>query len=143
MNRRHELLALAGQIASARMQGNPISRDQLPMLIHDVYDALSTAARVAAEPMRPVPAVSVRSSIRSNHIACLDCGKQFSMLRRHLMTHHNLTPEQYRERWNLLSSYPLVAPDYAKVRSAQAKKIGLGRKDAAKAEKTGRAAVRK
>jgi predicted transcriptional regulator len=59
------------------------------------------------------------------------------------MTHHNLTPEQYRERWNLLSSYPLVAPDYAKVRSAQAKKIGLGRKDAAKAEKTGRAAVRK
>jgi predicted transcriptional regulator len=128
MTRRHELLALAGQIVSAHMQGNPTSQEQLPKLIHDVYEALSTAARVAAEPIRPAPAVPVKSSIRSNHIACLDCGKQFSMFRRHLMTHHNLTPEQYRERWNLLSSYPLVAPTYAKKRSALARKIGLGRK---------------
>jgi predicted transcriptional regulator len=113
-----------------------------PKLIHDVYEALSTAARVAAEPMRPVPAVSVKSSIRSNHFACLDCGKQFSMLRRHLMTEHKLTPEQYRHRWHLLPSYPLVAPNYAKARSALAKKTGLGRKDS-DPQKAGKSAVKK
>src|ERR1700722_2558783 len=142
MTRRYELLALAGQIASAHMQGNPISQDQLPKLIHDVYEALTTAVRVAAEPMRPVPAVSVKSSIRSKHIACLDCGKQLSMLKRHLMTEHKLTQEQYRQRWHLLPSYPLIAPNYAKARSALAKKTGLGRKDS-DPQKAGRSVVRK
>ena len=79
-------------------------------------------------PPKPESAVTVRQSVTAGHIVCLDCGKHFSMLKRHLMTDHKLTPEQYRQRWELPRSYPLVAPNYAKTRSALAKKIGLGRK---------------
>ena len=79
----------------------------------------------------------------ADHIVCLDCGKHFSMLRRHLMTDHKMTPEQYRQRWELPPSYPLVAPDYAKTRSALAKKIGLGRKSEGAPMKTERKAARK
>jgi predicted transcriptional regulator len=140
---RHELLDLVSQIVSAQVQSHAVLPDQLPKLIHDVYEALFTAARVAAEPPKPVPAVPVKSSVSPTHIACLDCGKQFSILKRHLMTDHKLTPEQYRERWNLLPSYPLVAPNYAKTRSALAKRFGLGRKDSVRPKKAGRATVRK
>jgi predicted transcriptional regulator len=135
MAERHELLELAGQIVSAHVQSNTLPQDQLPRLIQDVYSALSTAGEVAAQGPKPVPAVPVKGSISQSHIACLDCGKQFSMIKRHLMTDHKLTPEQYRQRWSLLPSYPLVAPDYAKTRSALAKKIGLGRKGAPMARK--------
>ena len=128
MAERHELLVLAGQIVSAHVQSNTIPTDQLPRLIQDVYTALSTAAQLAAQGPKPVPAVPVKSSVVASHVVCLDCGKKFSMLKRHLMTDHKLTPEQYRQRWSLLPSYPMVAPNYAKTRSALAKKIGLGRK---------------
>jgi predicted transcriptional regulator len=124
---RHELLALAGQIVSAHVQSNTVSRDQLPKLIQDVYAALFAAAYVASEQSRPVPTVSVKDSISPTRVVCIDCGKGFSMLKRHLMTDHQLTPEQYRQRWGLPISYPLVAPDYARMRSELAKKIGLGR----------------
>jgi predicted transcriptional regulator len=124
---RHELLALAGQIVSAHVQSNTVSRDQLPKLIQDVYAALFAAAYVASEQSRPVPAVSAKDSISPTRVVCIDCGKGFSMLKRHLMTDHQLTPEQYRQRWGLPISYPLVAPDYARMRSELAKKIGLGR----------------
>jgi predicted transcriptional regulator len=124
---RQELLTLAGQIVSAHVQSNTVSRDQLPKLIQDVYAALSAAADVASEESRPVPAVSVKDSISPTRVVCIDCGKGFSMLKRHLMTDHQLTPEQYRQRWGLPISYPLVAPDYARMRSELAKKIGLGR----------------
>jgi predicted transcriptional regulator len=124
---RHELLALAGQIVSAHVQSNTVSRDQLPKLIQDVYAALFAAAYVASEQSRPVPAVSVKDSISPTRVVCVDGGKGFSMLKRHLMTDHQLTPEQYRQRWGLPISYPLVAPDYARMRSELAKKIGLGR----------------
>ena len=124
---RHELLALAGQIVSAHVESNTVPPDQLPKLIQDVYAALSTAADVASEQPGPLPAVPVKSSVLPSRVVCLDCGRSFSMLKRHLMTDHQLTPEQYRQRWGLPISYPLVAPDYAKMRSALAKKIGLGR----------------
>ena len=138
MTERHELLAVAGQIVSAHVQSNTVLPDQLPKLIQDVYAALSVAAHGASEQPESVPAVPLESSISPNHITCLDCGKQFSMLRRHLTTDHVLTPEQYRQKWNLLSSYPLVAPNYAKRRSALAKKFGLGQKGEAAPRKTGK-----
>ena len=102
MAERHELLELAGQIVSAHVESNTIPPDQLPRLIQDVYAALSTAGQLAAQGPKPVPAVPVKGSISTNHIACLDCGKQFSMLKRHLMTDHKLTPQQYREKWDVL-----------------------------------------
>jgi predicted transcriptional regulator len=87
---------------------------------------------VTAAPPKAEPAVPVKKSVLANHIVCLDCGKHFSMLlRRHLMADHKMTAEQYRQRWELPSTYPLVAPDYAKTRSSLAKKFGLGRKGAA------------
>jgi predicted transcriptional regulator len=135
MAEHHELLDLAGQIVSAHVQSNTIPPDQLPRLIQDVYTALSSVGQVATLGPKPVPAVPVKSSVVANHVVCLDCGRKFSMLRRHLMTDHKLTPEQYRQRWSLLPSYPLVAPNYAKTRSALAKRIGLGRKGVPMARK--------
>jgi predicted transcriptional regulator len=101
MAERHELLELAGQIVSAHVQNNTIPPNQLPRLIQDVYTALFTADQVAAQGPTPVPAVPVKDSIVAGHVVCLDCGKEFSMLKRHLMTDHKLTPEQYRQRWGL------------------------------------------
>jgi predicted transcriptional regulator len=138
MAERHELLELAGQIVSAHVQSNTLPEDQLPRLIQGVYSALSTAGQVAAQGPKPVPAVPVKSSVVASHVVCLDCGEKFSMLKRHLMTDHKLTPEQYRQRWSLLPSYPLVAPNYAKTRSALAKKIGLGLKGAPMPRKMGK-----
>jgi predicted transcriptional regulator len=138
MAERHELLELAGQIVSAHVESNSIPPDQLPRLIQGVYAALSTAGQLAAQGPKPVPAVPVKGSISQIHITCLDCGKQFATIKRHLMTDHKLTPDQYRQRWNLLPSYPLVAPNYSKTRSALAKKIGLGRKAEPMARRMGK-----
>jgi MucR family transcriptional regulator, transcriptional regulator of exopolysaccharide biosynthesis len=126
MDGRHELLAFAAQIVSAHVQRSTLLPDQLPQLIHDVYAALSIVAHVASERPGPVPAVPVKRSVSPSRVVCLDCGRSFSILKRHLMTDHQLTPQQYRQRWALPVSYPLVAPNYAKTRSALAKKIGLG-----------------
>jgi predicted transcriptional regulator len=131
MAERPELLGLATEIVSAHVSNNAIAADQLPGLIQEVFNALATVEQVTAAPPKAEPAVSVKKSILANHIVCLDCGKHFSMLRRHLMTDHKMTPEQYRQRWELPSTYPLVAPDYAKTRSSLAKKFGLGRKGSA------------
>jgi predicted transcriptional regulator len=130
------ILELAAQIVSAHVSRNEITPDQLPRLINDVHRALSDADQVAA-PSRSEPAVSVKQSVRHDYLVCLECGKHFSMLKRHLMNDHELTPEQYRLKWELPLSYPIVAPDYAKVRSTLAKKTGLGRGRAAP-KKTGR-----
>jgi predicted transcriptional regulator len=127
MAEREELLRLAADIVSAHASNNSLSTDQLPTLIGQVFGALATVGQATAAPPRPEPAVPVRQSVRSDHIVCLDCGKHFSMLKRHLMTDHKLTPEQYRQRWELPPTYPMVAPNYAKTRSAIAKKTGLGR----------------
>jgi predicted transcriptional regulator len=138
-----ELLAMAAEIVSAHVRHNAIAVDQLPGLIRQVFASLATAEQAAIAPPKPEPAVPVRRSVIADHIVCLDCGKHFSMLKRHLMTDHKMTPEQYRHRWELPLSYPLVAPDYAKTRSSLAKKFGLGRKGSASPKKTGRKAARK
>ena len=122
-----QLLTLATEIVSAHVRHNAVPADQLATLIQQVFSTLATVEQKTAEPRRPDPAVPIKQSIRAGHIVCLDCGKQFSMIKRHLLADHKLTPEQYRQRWGLPASYPLVAPNYAKVRSALAKKIGLGR----------------
>ena len=138
-----QLLALATNIVSAHVSHNAVAVDQLSALIQQVFNALATAEQAATAPQKTEPAVPVRRSVRADHIVCLDCGKHFSMLKRHLMTDHKMTPEQYRQRWELSSSYPLVAPNYAKTRSALAKKFGLGRKGSAVPKKAERKAARK
>jgi predicted transcriptional regulator len=138
MAEREVLLTLASEIVSAHISNNDVAREQLPALIQQVYDALATAGQKAVEPTRPDPVVPIRQSVRPEHLVCLECGKHFSMLKRHLMTDHELTPEQYRIRWGLPPSYPVVAPNYAKVRSTLAKKIGLGRRPPMKKTASGR-----
>ena len=132
------LLTLATEIVSAHVSNNAIPPDQLASLIQQVFKTLATVEQKAATPPRPEPAVPIKQSVTPGHVVCLECGKQFSMIKRHLTTDHQLTPEQYRKRWELPLSYPIVAPNYAKVRSALAKKIGLGRKRAPATQKVGR-----
>jgi len=125
------LLALVADIVSAQVSHNSVSVNDLPALIQSVYGSLAKLgeAPTPVEEKRE-PAVSIRSSIKPDSITCLDCGAKFKMLKRHLATDHDLTPEAYRARWSLPASYSLVAPDYAAKRKELAVKIGLGRKPA-------------
>ena len=132
MANREQLLTFAAEIVSAHVSHNAVPPDQLANLIQQVFSTLATVEQKAADAPRPDPAVPIKQSVKASHIACLECGKQFSMIKRHLMNEHKLTPEQYRQRWGLPASYPIVAANYAKVRSALAKKIGLGRKGIAR-----------
>ena len=122
------VLGLTAQIVSAHVSNNPVSPDALPTLIQDVYRTLAHMGREPTEMERPQPAVPVRKSVFPDHIVCLEDGKKLKMLKRHLKTAYNMSPEQYRERWGLGPEYPMVAPNYAKHRSSLAKKIGLGTK---------------
>ncbi len=124
------LITLTSDIVAAHVSNNSVSVDDVAVLINKVYGALSGLGQVAAAPVEeaPKPAVSVRASIKPDHIVCLEDGVKLKMLKRHLMTHYNMTPDQYRARWNLPADYPMVAPDYAERRRELAKKIGLGRK---------------
>jgi len=131
---------LTAQIVSAHVRHNSVAPDALPGLIQEVYRALTMVGQQPAQAEKPEPAVPVKQSIRQDRIICLEDGKGFSMLKRHLMTDHKLTPQQYREKWGLARDYPMVAPSYAQTRSALAKKIGLGRKAGRPAKK---AAVRR
>ena len=125
----NELLALTADIVSAHVANNIVAVADLPTLIGAVHSTLAgLGATPEAAPETLEPAVSVRSSIKPDYIVCLEDGKKLKMLKRHLMTHYNLTPDQYRARWNLPSSYPMVAPNYAEQRRSLAKSIGLGRK---------------
>jgi predicted transcriptional regulator len=121
-----DVLGLTAQIVSAHVSNNAVSPDALPSLIKEVYKMLAGVGKKPARPERPQPAVPVKKSVFRDHIVCLEDGKKLKMLRRHLRTAFNMTPEQYRERWGLGSDYPMVAPDYARHRSSLAKKIGLG-----------------
>jgi predicted transcriptional regulator len=136
------VLSLAAQIVSAHVANNTVTPDQLPKLINDVYRALNTVGQVVTEQPKAEPAVSVKKSVFADHLVCLDCGKQFSTLKRHIRADHSLTVEQYRQKWRLPSTYPMISPDYAKVRSTLAKKIGLGRGGKA-AKHVGRMAARR
>lgn len=123
------LITLTSDIVAAHVSNNSVGVDDVPALISKVYGALAGLGQAAAAPEKaPEPAVSVRASIKPDYIVCLEDGKKLKMLKRHLMTHYNLTPEQYRARWNLPADYPMVAPNYAEKRRDLAKKIGLGRK---------------
>ena len=124
------LITLTSDIVAAHVSNNPVSVDDVPALISKVYGALAGLGQAVAPVEEEVlkPAVSVRASVKPDHIVCLEDGVKLKMLKRHLMTHYNMTPEQYRARWNLPADYPMVAPDYAEKRRELAKKIGLGRK---------------
>jgi predicted transcriptional regulator len=123
------LLALTADIVAAHVSNNSVAVNDLPNLIQNVHSALTgiSGASAAPEP-RPEPKVSVRSSVKPDYIVCLEDGKRLKMLKRHLMTHYNLTPDQYRQKWGLSPDYPMVAPNYAEQRRTLAKAIGLGTK---------------
>jgi predicted transcriptional regulator len=123
------LVTLTADIVSAHVSNNSVAVSDLPLLIQNVHGALSGLGTAAAEPeVKQEPAVSIRSSIKPDYIVCLEDGKKLKMLKRHLMTHYQMTPEQYRAKWSLPADYPMVAPNYAEQRRTLAKKIGLGTK---------------
>lgn len=132
------VVELTAEVVSAYVSNNPVPAAELPALIAQVHQSLSGLAtgQVAAQEEPLKPAVNPKRSVHNDHIICLEDGKKFKSLKRHLMTHYGLTPEQYREKWNLPRDYPMVAPSYAATRSELAKKMGLGRKakDAAPAK---------
>ncbi|EQB33094.1 MucR family transcriptional regulator [Sphingobium ummariense] len=123
------LITLTSDIVAAHVSNNSVAVSDVSSLIQNVHSALSGLATPAAVPeVKPEPAVSVRSSIKPDYIICLEDGKKLKMLKRHLMTHYQMTPEDYRAKWGLPADYPMVAPNYAEQRRSLAKKIGLGTK---------------
>jgi len=123
-----ELIDLTAEIVSAYVSNNSVSAPDLPGLIANVHRALSNTHAGANEPQpEPLkPAVNPKKSVFPDYIVCLEDGKKFKSLKRHLRTHYDLSPEEYREKWGLAADYPMVAPNYAAARSALAKKMGLG-----------------
>jgi predicted transcriptional regulator len=131
------LVSLTADIVAAHVSNNSVSVSDIPTLIQNVHAALSGLDKPAeAEPVKQEPAVSIRSSVKPDYIVCLEDGKKLKMLKRHLMTHYQLTPEQYRAKWNLPADYPMVAPNYGEQRRELARKIGLGRKPGSKSKLT-------
>ncbi len=122
------LITLTSDIVAAHVSNNNVGVEDVPSLITNVFAALASLGDSAPAPEpRPEPAVSVRASVKKDHVVCLECGKKMKMLKRHLATEHGMTPEQYKARWDLGPDYPLVAPDYADTRRKLAKQIGLGK----------------
>ncbi len=130
MESNSSLARLAADIVAAYVSKNEVPRAELPKLIHEIYDALSTVI----EGKKPAPPPSLPNSnkktIFPDYLICLEDGKRFKSLKRHLRTAYKLTPEQYRAKWNLNADYPMVAPNYAKTRSSLARSSGLGKKSA-------------
>ncbi|MET3790785.1 MucR family transcriptional regulator [Aquamicrobium terrae] len=126
------LIELTADVVAAYVSNNPVPASELPNLIADIHAALGRVGGSVAPEPQPVdkqkPAVNPKRSVHDEYIVCLEDGKKFKSLKRHLMTHYGLTPEQYREKWGLDANYPMVAPSYAAARSQLAKKMGLGRK---------------
>lgn len=122
-----DLLSMTAEIVSSHVRNNTVAQTDLAELIRTVHAALSGVSDGTTQE-KPNPAVAVRRSVTPEYIVCLEDGKKLKMLKRHLKTAYNMTPEEYRERWGLPADYPMVAPNYARQRSALAKKIGLGRR---------------
>ena len=124
----NDFIGLTAEIVSAYVSNNSVSAGDLPALINQVHSALSRVSSGHSEaPSEPLkPAISVKRSITPDHIVCLEDGKKFKSLKRHLRTQYNMTPEAYREKWDLPPDYPMVAPNYAAARSQLAKQMGLG-----------------
>jgi predicted transcriptional regulator len=124
------LVELTAEIVSAYVSNNTVVATDLHLVIHNVFDALSEASSAGGlsgkEELKP--AVPVKKSVTPGHIVCLEDGKKFKSLKRHLRTHHDLSPEQYREKWKLPHDFPMVAPNYAAARSDLAKRTGLGQR---------------
>lgn len=125
-----ELVELTAEIVSAYVSNNTVVMNDLPALIGDIHEALNQASAKGNKPDREElkPAVPVKKSITDDYIICLEDGKKFKSLKRHLRTHYDLSPEEYREKWELPHDYPMVAPNYAAARSKLAKKMGLGQR---------------
>jgi predicted transcriptional regulator len=128
MSESNNHVELAAEIVSAYVSNNSVPASELPALLSDVHAAIVRVASgvVAAAPEPAKPAVAPKKSITNDYIICLEDGRKFKSLKRHLRTQYNLSPEQYREKWSLPPDYPMVAPAYAKARSALAKQMGLG-----------------
>lgn len=123
----NDILRLASEIVAAHVANNTVDMTELPGLIEQVYKTLANMDKDGESTTeRPTPAVTVRKSVTPDYIVCLEDGKKLKMLKRHLKTAYNMTPDEYRERWGLASDYPMVAPNYARQRSKLAKAIGLG-----------------
>ena len=145
-NRGGELVAMTAEIAAAYVANNSVAQTDLTALIAGIYRSLSllgaTEAEVQPEPVPLVPAVPIKKSVTPDYIVCLEDGKKFKSLKRHLATHYGMTPDEYRRKWGLPSNYPMVAPAYGAQRSEMALRMGLGRKNtkpaAEPARKSGR-----
>lgn len=124
-----EILRMTSDVVAAYLQNNPLPTAELPSVIQTIHGslaALNNGSESRSEPQKP--AVSIRRSVTPDYIVCLEDGKKLKMLKRHLKTRYNMSPDEYRERWGLPADYPMVAPRYAQQRSELAKKIGLGTK---------------
>ena len=122
-------ITLTADIVAAHVSNNSVAVNDLPQLIQNVHGALSALGSKPAEPEAKLePKVPIRSSVKPDYLICLEDGKKLKMLKRHLMTHYNMTPDQYRSKWGLAADYPMVAPNYAEQRRNLAKSIGLGTK---------------
>ena len=138
-----ELLRMTSEVAAAYVSNNNLPSAQLPDVIRTIHESLAalSGARVAAASEPPTPAVAIKKSITPDYIVCLEDGKKLKMLKRHLRSTYNMTPDEYRHRWGLPADYPMVAPNYAAQRSAFAKKIGLGRNGGGKGRRGRRKAA--
>jgi predicted transcriptional regulator len=125
------LLESVTTIVAAYVASNTIPKENLTALIGDIFRSLAQVGQKTAPVEQLKPAVPIKRSVQPDHIVCLEDGKKFKSLKRHLMSHYNMTPQAYRERWGLAHDYPMVAPNYAETRSALAKKMGLGQRKAA------------
>lgn len=127
---RDDVLRMAVDVVAAYLSNNQVATSQISEIIHSVFNSLNSLDVPPAEtPVEaPKPATSIRKSVTPDYIICLEDGKKLKMLKRHLRTTYNMTPEEYRAKWNLPPDYPMVAPNYARQRSDFAKRIGLGRK---------------
>ena len=138
-----ELLRMTSEVAAAYVSNNNLPSAQLPDVIRTIHESLAglSGAKVAAASEPPTPAVAIKKSITPDYIVCLEDGKKLKMLKRHLRSTYNMTPDEYRHRWSLPADYPMVAPNYAAQRSAFAKKIGLGRNGGGKGRRGRRKAA--
>ncbi len=129
-------ITLTADIVAAHVSNNSVAVSDLPLLISNVHTALAgLGGQVVAPTVKQEPAVSIRSSIKPDYVICLEDGKKLKMLKRHLMTHYGMTPDDYRTKWGLSSDYPMVAPNYAEQRRMLAVSIGLGRKPGSRNKK--------